>query len=94
MEDSNTSSSVEVWHTSPPSKASSSCRATDGLHPTAVSHPILLVLLTLGIFRGGFYIKSVFEQGQVSRLKIFLSSYNSTIRDIALWHLHELPLKK
>lgn len=64
---------------------------TSSPNPT---HFFLPVILALGIFRGGFYIKSMFEQSQVCRLKTFLSIYNSTIRDLVLLDLHEVPLKK
>ena len=81
------------------SKASSSQRASIGQnapHYTSPPHShyfSLPEILALGISRGSFYLKSAFEQGQVSRLKISLSIFNSTIRDLVLLDFHKPPLK-
>lgn len=62
---------------------------TSPLYPNYFFWP---VILALGVTRG-ISLKNVFEKGYISRLKTFLSIYNSTIRDLVLWDLHE-PLEK
>ena len=77
-----------------PSKASSSCKDCFPLyfptHPDCLFLPVILASL---ISKEGFYLKCVFEQGQISRLNLVLSIYSSNIRDLVHLDLHEPPLK-